>query len=129
LKKRNSILLLLIFCVYSFTFKTHYCYYADTGKRFHGDCGEFERAAEKKNSDPNASFHKQKYNCYNVELNKQYQQQDFSIKSFSDFTLILPQMPELPIIIFSSQKQGIPLFSCRGGPPLVSFILRGPPSC
>ncbi len=129
MKKAGSIILLSLFCVYSFTSKTHYCYYTDTCKRFHGDCGKFERAAKKTNGASNTFLYEHKYDCHNIELNKQYQHSDFSIKSFSDCTFILPEIPELPLIIFSSQKQVIPLFSCRGGPPLVSFLLRGPPSC
>jgi hypothetical protein len=124
----SSILILIIFASYSFTFKSHYCYNHD-GTRFHGDCTAYLKNAEKNNKLSTSSVHEQRYVCYDVQLNKQYQQQDYSIKSLNDFLFELPPIPELPVVVSLSQPHAIPLFSCRGGPPLFTELLRGPPSC
>lgn len=83
--------------------------------------------AAKNGESSNTSIHETKYVCYDVQLNKQYHQQDYSIKTFHDFLFILLVIPELPANISPSQKRVIPLFSCRGGPPLLTQYLRGPP--
>lgn len=123
----SSILLLIVFGFYSFTFKTHYCYHHD-GTRFHGNCGEYVQEAKKNGNSPNSSIHEKKYVCYNVQLDKQYQQ-DYSFKSFDDTLFVFPTPVELRLVTFPSQKNSIPLFSCRGGPPLITRSLRGPPLC
>lgn len=126
LKRAASILLLFVFGAYAFTFKSHYCYHHD-GTRFHGDCGEFMRGTEKNGHSAAPSIYEQKYVCYDVQLNKHYQQQDHTFKTFNDFLFIVPPIPELPTHISTFNKPGITVFPCRGGPPLVTRFLRGPP--
>jgi hypothetical protein len=128
LKRLSSILLLLIFCVDSFTFNTHYCYTKD-GTRFYGDSTEYIRKAEL-TSHSRLSFYPRKYFCHNVQLDKHYQQQDSSFKNFNDYFFVLPIMPRLLVVFSYSKRQVNTLFSCRGGPPLISDNpFRGPPSC
>jgi hypothetical protein len=72
------------------------------------------------------SFHEQKYECFDVKLDKQYQQH-YSFKNFNDQYIVLVSVPELPLITFIQKRQTIPIFSCRGGPPILTQSLRGPP--
>ncbi len=124
MKKAVAILVLLIFCVQAFSFKTHFCYRTD-GTRFHGDCTEQMGKAES-SSYSKASFHEQKYVCKDVKLDKQYQPH-YTFKNFADFFVILTPIPELPVITSNYKRQAIPPFSCRGGPPVCTQFLRGPP--
>ena len=73
-----------------------------------------------------ASFHEQKYVCKDVKLDKQYQPH-YAFKSFNDQLFILTSVPELPLITSIQKRQAIPPFSCRGGPPIGTQFLRGPP--
>jgi hypothetical protein len=126
LKKVTAILFLLIFCVQAFSFKTHYCYHHD-GTRFHGDCGEHIREIEKGNGHHLPVVHEQKYICHDVQLEKQFHQQDYSFKSFSEYLFDLPVVETVPPVIFQTDKPQLTVFSCRGGPPPVTKFLRGPP--
>lgn len=124
----TSILLLTIFASYSFTFNTLYCYTKD-GTRFYGDATEYIRKAEL-TSHSRISFYPRKYFCHDVQLNKNYQQADYSFKSFNNYFFILSIITGIPAAFSYSKRQVIPLFSCRGGPPLISDNpFRGPPSC
>ncbi len=125
-KKIVTILFLFVFSISSFTFKTHYCYY-NNGKRFHGDCEADIRAAEKQAGHTQTLLHEQKYVCHNIQLDKQYQQQNYSFKNFHDHFFIVPAPQEIFINVFLNDGQPIPIFSCRGGPPLFTEKLRGPP--
>ncbi|MFN2438875.1 MAG: hypothetical protein ABR503_06715 [Chitinophagaceae bacterium] len=124
MKKVTAILFLFIFCVQAFSFKTHYCYHTD-GTRFHGDCTEHMEKAEY-NSHSNASFHEQKYVCSDVTLDKQFQAH-YTFKKITDAFFILTHVPELPVITSGYKRQALALFSCRGGPPIMTSFLRGPP--
>ncbi len=124
MKKVTAILFLLIFCVQAFSFKTHFCYRTD-GTRFHGNCIEHMEKAEP-SSYSKASFHEHKYNCTDIKSDKQYQQHSV-FKNFNDQYFTLIQAPELPLITFIHKRQAIPPFSCRGGPPVGTQFLRGPP--
>lgn len=127
LKRVVSILLLFIFGFYSFTFKSHYCYHHD-GTRFHGDCGEFTRTAETDDHSSTAKVHEQKYVCYDIQLDKQFHQQDYSFKNFSDSYYIVPLVIDVPVVTTPPFNYAVPQFSCRGGPPLAAILLRGPPA-
>ncbi len=124
MKKVTAILFLFIFCVQAFSFKTHFCYNTD-GSRFHGDCTQYMGKDEPFNQST-ASFHELKYNCTDIKSDKQYQQHSV-FKNFSDQYFTLIQTPELLLITFIHKRQAIPLFSCRGGPPILTSFLRGPP--
>jgi len=124
LKKVTAILFLFIVCVQAFSFKTHFCYNTD-GSRFHGDCTQYIGKDEPFNQST-TSFHELKYNCTDIKSDKQYQQHSV-FKNFSDQYFTLIQTPELPLITFIHKRQAIPLFSCRGGPPILTSFLRGPP--
>ncbi len=67
-----------------------------------------------------------KYVCLIIKLDKQYQQHSV-FKNFNDQYFTLIQAPELLLITFVHKRQAIPLFSCRGGPPILTSFLRGPP--
>ncbi len=124
MKKVTAILFLFIVCVQAFSFKTHFCYNTD-GSRFHGDCTQYIGKDEPFNQST-TSFHELKYNCTDIKSDKQYQQHSV-FKNFSDQYFTLIQTPELPLITFIHKRQAIPLFSCRGGPPILTSFLRGPP--
>ena len=125
MKRLTSILLLIVFGVSSFTFKTHYCYHKD-GTRFHGDCTEHIHEVEKGNGQQLAVVHAQKYICQNVQLEKQFYQQDYSFKDFSAYLFELP-LVETPRVIFLADKHRLLVFPCLSGPPNVTRFLRGPP--
>lgn len=127
MKRVAAILLLLIFGISSFTFKTHYCYYPD-GHRFHGDCGE-HITKSKSSKYSQTYFHEKKYVCHDIQLDKQFSQHDYSIKNFSDSYYIFPAVFEISVITTLSGNWALPIFSCRGGPPLFPNSLRAPPSC
>jgi len=124
LKKATAILFLLVFAVQSLSFKTHVCYHND-GTRYHGDCTQ-EMSKTEHSGHSKSSFHEQKYECFDVKLDKQYQQH-YSFKNFNDQYIVLVSVPELPLITFIQKRQTIPIFSCRGGPPILTQSLRGPP--
>lgn len=73
-----------------------------------------------------ASFNELKYVCFDIKLDKQYQQH-YAFKSFNEQLFILASVPELPLITFIQKRQTIPISSCRGGPPILTQSLRGPP--
>lgn len=73
-----------------------------------------------------ANFHEQKYVCFDIKLDKQYQQH-YAFKSFNEQLFILTSVPELPLVTFVHKRKAIPIFSCRGGPPILTQSLRGPP--
>lgn len=89
MKRLSAKFLLIIFGVSSFTFKTHYCYHHD-GTKFPGDCGANIREIEKLNGHHHPVIHEQKYICQDVQLEKQFHQQDYSFKSFSEYLFDLP---------------------------------------
>ncbi|MGI8581765.1 MAG: hypothetical protein ACR2KX_06210 [Chitinophagaceae bacterium] len=96
------------------------------GSRFHGDCtAHMEK--EEAGRGFQAFFHQAKYNCTDIKSDKLYQQQHSVFKNFNDQYFTLIQAPELPLITFIHKRQAIPLFSCRGGPPILTSFLRGPP--
>jgi hypothetical protein len=124
LTKLASILFLLIFGVYSFTFKTHYCYNKD-GSRFHGNCKIHATNAHLA-SLLSTTFQPQEFECHNVQLEKQYQQANY-YNNFETGVFILPATIKLPLVVAMSESLAIPMFSCRGGPPSPTLSLRGPP--
>ncbi len=73
-----------------------------------------------------ASFHELKYRCIDIKLDKQYQQHS-AFNNFNDQFFALTLVPELPFIASFDIRQTIPVFSCRGGPPILTPSLRGPP--
>ncbi len=97
------------------------------GTRFHGDCTEHMQKAET-TSHSKPSVHEKKYVCFDVKLDKQYHQQHYAFKNFNDQYFVLASVPELPFIAALDIRHTIPIFSCRGGPPIYTQSLRGPPS-
>lgn len=110
--------------MYSFTFKTHYCYQLD-GSRFHGDCTKHIQNAEQ-SSLHSVTVESQEFDCHIVQLEKQYQQAHY-FNNFGACEFIIPTTVYFPLIVVVSDRQNIPMFSCRGGPPLQTLSLRGPP--
>ena len=110
--------------MYSFTFKSHYCYNQD-GSRFHGDCTKHVQNADQSNLH-SVTVESQEFDCHIVQLEKQYQQSHF-FSHVDAGVFIIPTTVQLPLIVVVSDRQAIPMFSCRGGPPLQILSLRGPP--
>ena len=121
--------MLIVFCVYTFTFKTHYCYYEDTGKRFHGDCEWEIKEAAKKGGLAQANFFPKRYFCHDLVKNAVVQETKvITVKSpradafaFQPAIEITPQQP--------IAYRLIPEVQCRSGPPLPCNLLRAPPFC
>ena len=74
----------------------------------------------------NNTFHQEEFNCRIIQLEKQYQQAHY-FNTIGLDAFILPETIQLPLIVPISDCQTIPIFSCRGGPPLKTISLRGPP--
>ena len=108
----------------SFTFKTHYCYNQD-GSRFYGICTDHVHPVANSTL-RSTTFQTQEFECHNVQLEKQYQHARY-YNNFETCVFILPATVNLPLIVAISDRQAIPMFSCRGGPPLQTLSLRGPP--
>ncbi|HEX7413876.1 MAG TPA: hypothetical protein VF411_07495 [Bacteroidia bacterium] len=76
MKKVSALFLLLLFCVYSFTFKTHYCgYTANTPhKHAHPDCEHQIKEAAARGDLAHANFFNKHYCCQDIVKNAQVQQ-------------------------------------------------------
>ncbi len=131
MKRIIAILLLFSFGSYIFAYKTHYCFYPDGG-RYHGDCEpelhqELNEYASLDESLPDTIF-PEHFDCYNFHKNTIQSKQELTSICHSD-TQFLPAYciarlrPGTAAIRFIS----IPVFSCRGGPPLLPNSLRAPP--
>ncbi|MBI3503098.1 MAG: hypothetical protein HY063_15030 [Bacteroidetes bacterium] len=119
----KSILLIFVFGVYSFTFKTHYCFYP-SGERFHGDCQAHIKKSSGRNLYPNH------YICYDFLKNAQTTKSDNSfIKISSQKVFIAENNFQNVKPIYISDFFVLPEFNCRGGPPLTFISLRAPPFC
>ncbi len=131
MKKVSSIFLLIIFCVYTFTFKTHYCYYADTGKRFHGDCEHEIKESAAKGELFHTNFFPKHYICQDI-LKNALPDQTKIITVKNPFANAFIFQPVLEISILQSRNCGnwiIPEFHCRSATLFLSNSLRAPPSC
>lgn len=125
MRKVAAILLLLIFSIYAFNAKTHYCYHQHGG-RFHGDC----TAYLKKSSTPSNTgtvLNERKYVCYDVLLDKAFKQTDDAFKGFSDCLCQPVLLHDIALPAPFVKTFSVPVFACRGGPPLLIRSLRAPP--
>lgn len=130
MKRVSSISLLILFCVYSFTFKTHYCFYADTHERFHGDCEHEIKEAEKKGELAHSNFFPKHYVCNDIVKNAQPNQTKIlPIKNYSSNVLIIPTVVEIPLPDFSFLDWNIPETHCRSATLLLSNSIHAPPFC
>ncbi|MGH2643029.1 MAG: hypothetical protein ACRDE2_03705 [Chitinophagaceae bacterium] len=132
MKKIVVIVWLFAFGNYIFTYKTHYCFFPD-GQRFYGDCEPGYHQQIKKyvtlGKLPPESIFPDPFHC--VEFQKDsllYKQSLPSVLPHIDFGglpsyCIFNFVPPLRVIAFIP----LPVFSCRGDPPLHPNILRGPP--
>lgn len=127
MKKITSILLLLLFGVYSFTFKTHYCFYP-TGERFHGDCQEHIHEAETKGELGSTNLFPQKYFCEDIVKNTQVQETKIvSVKSPISDLIFIPPVAEIIAPVFSVYHLPQPEPKCRSATIISVHTLRGPP--
>lgn len=123
MRKLESILLIFIFGVYSFTFKTHYCFYP-SGERFHGDCQAHIKNSAKENLNPNL------YVCYDFLKNIQTTKHNNSFvkissqKVFADENNFQNVKPN-----FVSDFFILPEVHCRSGTLILFGSLRAPPFC
>ena len=128
MKKTCSIFFLFLFCVYAFTFKTHYCYYADTGERFHGDCGLKIKEAAAKGDLAHANFFQKHYLCHDILKNTTSQQTKFiSLKNPSADSFAFNPTTGISIPRQQIVDRVIPEFHCRSATLLLSDSLRAPP--
>ncbi len=130
MKRVSPLFLLTIFCFCSFTFKTHYCYYADSGERFHGDCGHeiFETAATGQPGKSN--FSQKHYICH--DINKNVSAQEHNIITVKNPLAEAFTFPPIVEITFPQQvivDWLIPEIHCRSATLLLSNSLRAPPFC
>jgi len=62
----------------------------------------------------------------NVQLEKQYQKVHY-YSTLDACVFIIPTTEQLPMFAAMFDRQDSPMLSCRGGPPLQTLSLRGPP--
>jgi hypothetical protein len=127
-KRATSIFLLFVFCVYSFTYKTHYCYYADSGKRFHGDCEAEQKEAAAKGELKDTNLFPKHYICYDFLKDAQSEQTKIiTAKNFSADAFILQPTIEISIQQPKVVEWLIPEFHCRSATLRFPKSLRAPP--
>ena len=130
MQRASAIFLLILFCVYSFTFKTHYCYHIDTGKRFHGDCEKEIKEAAAKGELAHANFFPKHYLCQDIVKNAQVQEtKAIIVKNSLTDAFTFPPTVEIPIPQIQIIDCLIPEAQCRSAPPLLFPSLRAPPFC
>ncbi|MDE2026241.1 MAG: hypothetical protein KGJ07_07140, partial [Patescibacteria group bacterium] len=109
MKKILSIVLLVAFCMYSFTFRSHYCYYAGTSKRFHGDCQWEIKQAAKKGELTKANFFPERYECFDIVKNVQTEvTKTLIVKNLSSDIQFVPINLKVPIPNFARLSWNIP---------------------
>ena len=130
MKRISAIFLLILFCVYAFTFKTHYCYYADSGERFHGDCEHEVKEAEAKGELAHANFFPKHYFCQDILKNATAQEYKIiTVKNPSADTFTFPPVIEISIPHQQIVDWLIPEVKCRSATLLLYNSLRAPPFC
>lgn len=130
MQRASSILLLILFCVYSFTFKTHYCYYAGTNTRFHGDCEHEIKEAASKGELAHTNFFPKHYFCKDIVKNAIPEQSKVAvIKNFTSDIFALSFPGGIIVPHFSFLEWNIPEVRCRSATLSLSNSLRAPPSC
>ncbi len=128
MKKITSIFLLILFGIYSFTFKTHYCFYPN-GERFHGDCQEHIHEAEAKGSLGKATFFPQEYYCNDIVKNAQvFETKIITVKSPFNGLIVTPPVVEIIAPVFTAYYLPSPEPNCRSATIFSVNTLRGPPS-
>lgn len=130
MKKFISISLLSVFCVYSFTFKTHYCYYADTHERYHGDCQKHIKEAAEKGELADQNIFPAYYYCLDILRNAQFSETKFvSVKSPFSGLIFSPSVTEIIVPVFTVYHLLPPEPKCRSAPIISAHSLRAPPIC
>lgn len=128
MKRTSAILILLAFCFYSFTLKTHYCFYIETDTRFHGDCEHEIKDAAAKGMPGGAIILPGHYVCYDfLKDAKPDLPKLIVVKTGSDLAVVPIKIQKL---ITKPSLVGwlVPEINSRGGPPLLLFnSFRGPP--
>lgn len=128
MKKASAIFLLILLCVYSFTFKTHYCYHIDTGERFHGDCEADIKEAAAQGGLAHTKFFPKQYICFDFVKNAQIEQTKiFAFKNSLTDEFIFPPTIEILIPQIERVDWLLPEVHCRSGTLILSLSLRGPP--
>jgi hypothetical protein len=130
MKRKGSIFILLVFCFYSFVFKTHYCYYADTDIRFHGDCNHEIKDAAAKGELAKTNFFPKHYVCddYYKDANPSISKL-IIVKNSIDGDAFVPHIIQNEIKGPITVHWLIPDIKNRAGPILIPNSLRGPPIC
>lgn len=129
MKKFFAIFQLICFCVYSFTYKTHYCYHLDSGERFHGDCQWERKALGFDKSEAQTHILPLRYYCLDVHKDKVVKKENTSFPSYQvDLHIVFATCFLLKSSIseetLSWQGTNFPI---RAGPGLLANSLRGPP--
>ena len=126
MRQFSSILLLALFCVHSFNFKTHYCFNTDDETRFHGECEDHNHAHQDDKGE--TSWQTNEHTCYDIGKEVQTQKPAaLNIDPSSTFlvsTVYFSFQEELPLQEFYPS----PELYWDDGPPLQTNLLRGPPA-
>lgn len=128
MRKIASIFLLLLFGGYSFTFKTHYCFYHETHQRYHGDCEKHIKETEAKGGLADQNIFPAYYYCVDFLKNAQVQETKIiSVKSPFNGLAVTPPVLEIPTPVFSVYHLPQPEPKCRSATIISVHTLRGPP--
>ncbi len=128
MKKTGNIVILLVFCFYSFVFKTHYCYYINTDVRFHGDCNHEIIAAKEKGQYADVNFFPNHYHCNDYFKDaKPSPAKTVDVKNNTNVSAIIATNCSLITCQATKFQWNLPEIRSRGGPPLLPNSFRGPP--
>lgn len=128
MKRVGSFFLLLLFGVYLFTYKTHYCYFTGTAERYHGDCNHeaIEAAALGRLAETN--LFQKRYTCLDMHRGAQFYETKIPVVKNP-----APDIHAFPATIKLSSGQCevidwiIPEVRCRSVPVAAVPPLRAPP--
>lgn len=128
MKQTGSILFLFVFCLYSFVFKTHYCYYINTDVRFHGDCNHEILSAKEKGSYADINFFPNHYHCDDYYKDaRPAPAKAFTVKCFTDIVAVINTNLSTSFYHDTIIDWIFPEIQTRGAPSLLPNCFRGPP--
>jgi hypothetical protein len=127
-KRASSLFLLIVFCYYAFTFKTHYCYHVDSGKRFHGDCEGDIKIADAKGLLGETNFSARKCQCLDPIKDETFKKRNlFQTKNTSADVFMFSCAEKISIPEPETAALLIPEAHCRGVTVTGFPSLRAPP--
>jgi len=128
MKRTGNILILFVFCFYSFVFKTHYCYYFNTDIRFHGDCTHEILEAKANGQYADLNFFPNHYHCDDYYKDaKPDLAKTITVKNCSEIIAVIITDYSATFNHTKTIDWIVPEIKSRGGPPLLPNSFRGPP--